>query len=419
MGERRHARPRFSVESVGRVRAGRPGGAARLASGAPPPARPGKRCARRELERRRRRMIARGLSAAGLVVLIVGCQSAGPHERATAAATERWSLTRAAVKAKLAADEFQAGRFEEAESAVTEARDLDPENTEYQILQARVLLAAGKEAQAERILTALPNDSTLSPEALYLFGILAQQRLRWHDALQYYEAALDARPDDTAYLTAVVQALLQLDRPEQALATLRRAEPLVGWTPAYFAALAECHEHMEHWAAAAAAWRRAVSGGNDAESVERLALAQFRAGQWEAAIESFAELRALRGSLSTHAEIANAESLLEVERFDDAQKALARVLRMKPRSAAALRLLARVYWATDRPNQAVEAIEKAAYAAPNDPRTIEMAAAMAYAGGQTRLAEEMARRAKALAPNGASEIADRILALAKGGDRQP
>ena len=356
-------------------------------------------------------MTVRMAISAALVLMLVGCQATGLHEQARRDATERWSLTRAAVKARLASDELKASRFEAAAGALAEARDLDPENTEYQILQARVFLAQGKEADAEKLLTALPGDSALTPEALYLFGILAQQRLLWRDALQYYEAALDSRPDDVAYLSAVVQALLQLDEADRALAVLQRSEAAVGWTPAYFAALAECHERLGSWAQAAQAWRRAASARNDTETLERLALAQFRAGQCAAAIETIEQLRGDRGELTPPTALALAECLIEAGRLSDARREIEQILRRDARSAAALRLLARVHWAAGDARAALETIERAVLLDSDDVATLEMAATIALKADRSDLAERWARRLRVLTGGKENAIAERVLAL--------
>lgn len=363
----------------------------------------------------------------GAVALGSGCAQITSFD-ARKEAAERWKLARAQVKARLAADQLAAGHVRDAAQEANEAIRLDPENPRLHVLRARVALAQGDAATAQALLNTVLSrreqdvDASLRAEAHYLAGVVAQQRLRWDEALVSFVRAVELDRFDVAYLVAVAQALLQSGKPHDALDTLVGREADFGFTPAYQAALAECYEQLGDWPAAAAAWRQVNADTDDAGIQSRLATTLHRAGRHaEAAgiLETLvpddaapvapdpqrpdAQQSALRLLL--------AECLLEDGQLDRARTQAGRVVRAEPRNLAAWLLLARAQAELGRHAEGLDSAERALRLDPDNRPALELAAALAFRVGNRSRAHALAQRLLALPGEEENEIARRIVVL--------
>jgi tetratricopeptide (TPR) repeat protein len=185
--------------------------------------------------------------------LLLGCQA--PQREAREQAAQRWNVARAEVKARLAADQFEAGNVRAAADELAEACRLAPDHPEFVPLRAQVLLAEGQTFAAHDLLERTHADGKTQAEIDYWLGVVWQQQQRWEEALTAFRRASGLDPGEVGYLVAATQARLQLGRTAEALQTLTAAAERFGWTEAYQAALAECYEQLGDWPAAAATWQ--------------------------------------------------------------------------------------------------------------------------------------------------------------------
>jgi len=352
-------------------------------------------------------LVAAALASVGLP----GCQS--PQAAAREEAGARWNAVRAAVKAQLAAEQLSAGHVQAAAAELAEARRLDPQRRDLVLLEARLLLAGDRSAEAAALLASAPLDDADRPEAAYLLGIARQQQGRWQEALAAFEQAAAARPDDVAYAVAAAQVRLQLGDAAGALAYLNQRQAELGWTNAFQAALAECLEQCGDWPAAAAAWRRVAGrSDSDAGSRERLALALFRAGACDEAVPVLESLVAADTPEIDALRVPLADCLLALGRAAAAQLQVQTLLRNHPEHVPALLLLARCRAALGDYAAAADVAARAATLAPTLVPAAELAAALAYRAGDAERVRLWTARLRELEPDNA--VAAHLRAAAPG-----
>ena len=280
---------------------------------------------------------------AALALTLAGCQT--PQQHAKEESAQRWNKARAAVKAKLASDQFVAGNVKAAAGELAEARQLDPANANWAALQARIWLAEGNTAAAADLLEHTSLEGPAQAEIEYLRGIVYQQQQRWDEALAAFARAAELDAGEVAYVVAAVQVWLQLGQPQPALQCLEASATKFGWTNAYQAALAECYESCGDWTAAATAWRRvaqAVDG--DAGVRERLAEAQCRAGRYADAIPVLQEILTTAPQQEQRAvRLRLAEAYLATGQATAACAETQAILKAEPEHAPALLLLAQAW----------------------------------------------------------------------------
>ncbi len=334
-----------------------------------------------------------------------GCEY--PQSRAKLESTERWNRARAEIKVKLASDQLATGHIDDAATEITSAFRLDPSNPELLMLQARVFLARGDLAAAERLLTNAQAEGERQAEIEYLLGIIQEQRLRWSAALGHYLRASDVDPREVAYLVAIVQVMLQLGQAEDALMLLESYEPQFGWMGAYHATRAECREQLKDWEGAASAWRRVADANDDPGTRERLAMALYRAGDESEAIRQFERLIAdTETQPPAPLRLALAQCLLDEGQPTAAQDQIGFVLREDPRNVRALQLVARVFAQQGQFERARQTAERALRFAPDSVSALELAATLAFRTGDHDRALALAERITQVAD---SPVARQIL----------
>lgn len=371
-----------------------------------------------------------GLACAAALTLAVGCQlPKSNQQKATESAERRWNDVRSKVKAQLASDRLARGNVEDAANEIRSARRLDPDNLELAVLQARVDLAGGRTAEAQKLLDSVASKGDRSTPAIraevaHLRGIIAQQRQRWEEALGHYRTAAALNPRELAYLLAIVETLQQLGRAEEARTLLLSQEQDFGYEPGYQSMLAECHELAGNWREAAAAWRRVAEGPvarkNSAaadEIAERLALALFRSGQAAEARPLLSELAAKQGEkASANLRLALADTLLDARDARAARDQLTLVVQADAYNAAAWRRLAQCHAQLGEFEPAMSAAQRALATDDADPATLELAAAISFRAGNVDQARRYAERLVRCSPEGAANpVAQVILSRSRGG----
>lgn len=370
----------------------------------------------------------RGLACAALLALAAGCQLPKSNQRQAAESAERrWSDVRSKVKAQLASDQLADGNVEDAANEIRSARRLDPDSMELAVLQARVDLAGGRTAEAQKLLEMVASRGERSTpvvraEAAHLRGVIAQQRQRWEEALGHYRTAAGLNPRELAYQMAIVDTLQQLGRVEQALSLLSSHEQEFGHEPGYLSRLAECHELSGNWSEAAAAWRRVAEGPASRkdpaaadEFNERLALALLRCGQSAEARLLLTELAARQGEkASASLRLALADTLLDARDARAARDQLTPVVQADPYNAGAWRRLAQCHAQLGEFEPALAAVERALAVDDTDSAALELAAAISFRAGKTEQARRYAEKLVRCSPEGRSNpVAQVILSRSK------
>lgn len=328
-----------------------------------------------------------------------GCQTTRPTNQQ--AAEERWSMTRADVKARLAADQLAAGNVEAAAAALGEAERLDQTPRQHVALQARICLAQGDVAAAEQVLASVPATQASAGEIAYLRGIVNEQKQQWTAATAAYDQALAAQPGEVAYLVAAVQARLQQGATAEARSLLKQHEATLGWTNAYSAVLAECAEQGDDWATAASAWQRVCSATPENDDLRlRQATAWFRAERYDEATTLLTDL-AEHGDEATRqrARLLLAECALAHGQPATARDLLKQVLRHDAKSAPTLRMLARALWMLNDQRGALSVARQALAASPQDVESLALVTVLARRVGDTRLADQTFAELTRRAPN--------------------
>lgn len=156
-----------------------------------------------------------------LLLAVTGCNKQyATHDEAVNAAEDRWLAVRSLQKHKIAEQQFETGDLEQAEGTLVEALSFDPKNAKLHLLAGRIELEKGRlERSYNRLADAITYDEKLH-EAYYFRGIVHQRWKQFDLALASYEKAYEYQADNVAYVVAISEMLVALDRTEDALTLL-------------------------------------------------------------------------------------------------------------------------------------------------------------------------------------------------------
>ncbi len=157
------------------------------------------------------------LSAAALLapLLLVGCQDTLVEEKADA--KNRWLELRSSMMLDMAKQQFNAGDLTQAEKSVKDGLSIDSRHAGLHVLAGRISLEQSKLERAYHLFNAAIELEPKSAEAYYYQGLVMQRWQRYDSSLEFYQQAYDNEPDNPAYLLAVAETLVELDRVDQAI----------------------------------------------------------------------------------------------------------------------------------------------------------------------------------------------------------
>lgn len=159
------------------------------------------------------------LSAAALLApLLFGCQDTLVEEKADA--KNRWLELRSSMMLDMAKQQFNAGDLTQAEKSVKDGLTIDPTNARLHVLAGRISIEQGKLERAYHLFNAAIAEQPDLAEAYYYQGLVMQRWQRYEGSLENYQLAYDNAPDDPAYLLAVSEILVELDRLDEAVTLL-------------------------------------------------------------------------------------------------------------------------------------------------------------------------------------------------------
>ncbi len=226
------------------------------------------------------------------VAALTGCNGAPDQQKTQReAATQQWNQARAGVMHSLATDQFKTGNFDKARATVDEALKIDPSNIHLHILSARISIEQNRLDLADQQLAEARKLNEKNAEALYLSGVVAQRWQKLELALDCYAKASDAEPTELAYLLARVEMLVMLNRRPEALSALQDKVVYFEHSAALRDGVGQLLMQDGKYAKAADLFRQASVLANDDLGIrERLGTAQFFAGDYRAAEETFTRL---------------------------------------------------------------------------------------------------------------------------------
>ena len=275
------------------------------------------------------------ISLALLGLIAGGCSSGKPSRKEQARAN--WNAARAGVLLNLANDQYRHGNFADARKTSNEALKLSNKVPGLFVLRAKLDIEDGELQSAAAALAAAKALSPADPEPYYLSGIVNERWQKAEDALADYRAALERNGSEMAYLLAVAESLVGLDRPAEAAALL---EPKV----AYFESsapirdmLGQVYAEQGRHAEAAEMFRQAaVLAPDDADIRERQAVALAQAGDFRRAADLLERLTAEPANaekVSLHLTLA--ECRMQMGNAAGARAAYQRATRIDERNVAA------------------------------------------------------------------------------------
>jgi len=160
--------------------------------------------------------------------------------------------------------------------------------------QAAHALDVGRTEQARRMIAAAVGEGASEAEVDPLLARLALVEGRNTEALARLREVLRTRPDDTALLIGAATAAARLGRNEEAERFAQRAAVRAdaGWQA--FNLLGVLADRRQDWAAADAAYRRALRLAPDCAAVlNNQGWSQLARGQWRRAEQAFARAAAI------------------------------------------------------------------------------------------------------------------------------
>jgi Flp pilus assembly protein TadD len=148
-----------------------------------------------------------------------GCR--GPEKTQKQTATEQWNAARAGVLFGLARQQYDSGNFDKSRQTVDQALKLQPGNAALRVLSAKIAIEQGKLEFAETELAAARAAAPENAEAEYLSGVVYQRWQKLQTACEFYGRAVEKAPAELAYVLARAEALVCLDRADEALRSLQ------------------------------------------------------------------------------------------------------------------------------------------------------------------------------------------------------
>ena len=222
------------------------------------------------------------------VLLFAGC---GHHEKAKAAAKERWDKASAQIKLSLAQQQYDSGRYKQAAKLVNECLNADPEKAEAHLLLGKLFLAEGsvRQGSVELELT-VQMDPNLA-EGWYWYGVALQQSGRTDDALTSYTEALRFYPTNVEYILAVAETYTAADRSAEAIKLLEEKIAFMPRNVSLKVASADLLCRNQKTEQAIELYRQAMLMDISDESVaESLGYCYIFEGRWKEAADIFNEL---------------------------------------------------------------------------------------------------------------------------------
>jgi len=349
----------------------------------------------------RKLLIAPALATA---LAVTGCANSGGKTNADAGkelARKQWAGARANVLGNLAKEQYDNGSFDKARSTTDDALKMDPENAALRVLSARIAIEQGNLELADKELVLARRIDPKSAEADYLGGVICQRWQRFQDAYDFYRSAAEKQPGELAYLLAHSEALVLLNRPDDALTLLQTRLTFFESSATLRDAVGQLLMQKGKYDDAVDMFRQASLLATDDNNVrEHLALAQVRTKRYREAADVLTRLlKDERYAKRADLYLALGESQLNSNRPRDARDAFETASQLNPNQASIWMALGRAALQLNDPRRAEIAIRRAISI---DPASSEAHLLIGYVRlRQNKQADALAafRKASALDPN--------------------
>lgn len=236
---------------------------------------------------------------------------------------------------ELAGIRINQGRYEEAEKFLDTVYASSPKNPMALFLSGTILASRGQYAEADALLTRARDVTENYLPALYVRGLVAYQLDKLDDAVRYLTTVLRARPANRPARLALAGTYLKLQQPTNAYNTL---QPLISqqqedvdvlaMAAAILMASGEVERGKAMYERVAAIQERTgrqVVGGLGT----KVALAQFVAGDTEAALATLSQVTAGRESQIRELGVLGSMQL-RTNDYDGAMTTIAKILASAP-----------------------------------------------------------------------------------------
>ena len=225
--------------------------------------------------------------AALLASSLTGCnQDSLVEEKANA--KNRWLELRSSMMLDMAQQQFNTGDLTQAEQSVKNGMSIDPTHPGLHVLAGRIEMERGKLERAYHLFAAAIELAPDKPEAYYYQGLVMQRWQRYEGSLELYQKAFEREADNASYLLAVSEAMVELDRVDDALALLESKRDYFDQNAGVRAAIGQLYFMKGQPGQAAEYFRQAsLLEPEDTRLQEHLGFALAADGKYPQAIEAF------------------------------------------------------------------------------------------------------------------------------------
>ncbi|MEX2544241.1 MAG: tetratricopeptide repeat protein [Phycisphaeraceae bacterium] len=299
----------------------------------------------RAMDARMMRMGLLGLLMVGMLAA-GACRSGGGNDEVAERSNERWLSMRSSLMLEMAHQQFETGDLDRAEQTVREATQMDPTNAGLYALGGRIMLERDRLERAYHMFqAALSQDEELATAHYYL-GVVMQRWQRFDAAHAAYARAYAIEPDESSYLMATGEMLVELGRNAEAIELFESNLRYFDQNASLRAALGHLYLVGDDPARAVRYFREAaVLDPTDDTLRYEMALARAAAGDHPQAIrdlrglldeDRLGERRDLRRAL--------ARSYRAIGQLDEARRELTRLARSEGAGASDWQRLAELSW---------------------------------------------------------------------------
>ncbi len=220
-----------------------------------------------------------------ILAVCVGCESHSPGRKA---AKERWGRASARIKLALAQQQYDNGRYEQAQRTIKECISADPTIAPAHLLLGKLLLAQGDQPGAtSELRLAVESDKELH-EGWYWLGVAAQEDKAYQQAYEHYTKALSLEPINVDYILAVADVQVALNNSSQAVELLTHRMSALPRDVSLKVAAADLMLRMGKDEQAIGLYKQAMLLTADNNDIaEALGYCYVFAGKWRQAAEVF------------------------------------------------------------------------------------------------------------------------------------
>lgn len=351
-----------------------------------------------------------------MVLLFAGCEAVFNNKLLTrhfsnedkqVSAQKRWNDFRGDVRLKMVGQHLDAGRYDEAEKILSEARELLTDRPEVHRLSARLYFETEQFQMAQSAINELLALQPVDADGQFLAGRIADRLADYELATGHFRAAIDAAPDRLTYHAALAECLVNQGRSDEAIGVILAANGYESSLPLRQLAMEICQSVGNQHDAAVHARAVCRLADNDEDTQIRAGMVLASCGESEDAVEVLMPFVAAAAATLDRADasdsadapfvsgllLAYARNCMAVNRDDAALKALKPLIRRSPGDELAWSLYCRAALRTGDLDLALKTVET--FNRRNKPilEMLVLQAYVCYLRGDAEMAIETANRA--------------------------